>query len=392
MLAIVLAADGASASPLLAAGGSPSLLPVAGRPTVAHTVSAAVEAGAEEVVVVVDEDDGVRSAVGERIDGVPVHYERQRERAGTAEAARLAHRYIDGEFAVLNGDNLYDAASLGRMFDAGPSVGTHAVDEPSRYGVLSIEDGRVTAVTEKPAEATSRDANTGAYVFPMKARDWLEVPRSRRGERELTDVLARVIAAFELTPVGIDRWVDVSVPGQLLTANEWKLQLLESDVRGSVHTSAELDGPVAVGTDAVVESGTIIEGPVMLGAGARVGSNASIRGASFIGENARVGHAVEVENSVLLSGSAVGPLSYVADSILGEDVDFGAGSIVANCRHDRQPVSVTDGDERVSTGRRRFGVIAETGARTAVDTTVDAGVTLSARTRTQPGENVLRDR
>ncbi len=392
MLAIVLAADGASRSRLLGGKRAPSMLPVAGRPTVAHTVSAAVDAGAEEVVLVVDEDEAARSTVGDRFDGVPVHYERQLERAGTAEAARLARDYIDGEFAVLNGDNLYDAASLERLFEAGPSVGTHAVDEPSRYGVLSIEDGRVTAVTEKPAEATSRDANTGAYVFPMKARDWLAVPRSRRGEHELTDVLARVIAAFELTPVEIDRWIDVSVPGRLLAANEWKLQLLASERRGSVHASAELEGQVTIESDAVVESGSVIVGPVLVASGAHVGSNASIRGATYVGEDAHLGHAAEVENSVVLAGATVEPLSYVGDSILGEDVALGAGSVVANRRHDRQPVSVADGDGRISTGRRRFGVIAEAGARTAADTTVNAGVTLSGDTRTHPGENVLRDR
>ena len=85
-------------------------------------------------------------------------------------------------------------------------------------------------------------------------------------------------------------------------------------------------------------------------------------------------------------------LSYVGDSVLGERVNLGAGTQVANIRHDGEPVETTVKSERVSTGRRKFGVVAGPDAKTAINTSLNAGVVLSAGATTTPGESVLRDR
>ncbi|MFB6354700.1 MAG: glucose-1-phosphate thymidylyltransferase, partial [Halobacteriales archaeon] len=85
-------------------------------------------------------------------------------------------------------------------------------------------------------------------------------------------------------------------------------------------------------------------------------------------------------------------LSYVGDSVLGREVNFGAGTQVANLRHDGEPVELTVKGERVSTGRRKFGVVLGDGAKTGIDTSLNAGVTLAAGATTGPGETVTRDR
>ncbi|MEF8839303.1 MAG: glucose-1-phosphate thymidylyltransferase, partial [Haloarculaceae archaeon] len=66
--------------------------------------------------------------------------------------------------------------------------------------------------------------------------------------------------------------------------------------------------------------------------------------------------------------------------------------VVANLRHDDRPIEITVKSERVSTGRRKFGVVLGDEVKTAVDTTLNAGVTLGTGTRTGPGETVLRDK
>jgi hypothetical protein len=73
-------------------------------------------------------------------------------------------------------------------------------------------------------------------------------------------------------------------------------------------------------------------------------------------------------------------------------VNLGAGTQVANLRHDDEAVKLTVKGERVSTGRRKFGVVAGDGAKTAINTSLDAGVTLSPGATTKPGESVTRDR
>ena len=393
MQAIVLAAgEGTRMRPLSASCPKP-MLPVAEEPLAAHTARAAVEAGADELVLVVGyEADTVRSHFGREYGGIPVEYAVQERQRGTADAVRAAREYVDGPFAVLNGDNVYDVDAVARLFDAGPAVGSYRVDDPSNYGVLSTDGDRVTGIVEKPADPRSNLANTGAYVFPEQASEWLDVSESERGEYEITDVVERVVEEFDVTSVELDRWLDVGRPWELLEANEWKLAELERDVRGDVSDDATVDGNVVVEEGATVESGVVIEGPALIRSGATVGPNAYVRGATLVGEDAKVGHSVEVKNSVLSPGATVGHLSYVGDSVLGRDVNFGAGTNVANLRHDGEDVEHTVKGERVSTGRRKFGVVVGDDAKTGIDTSLYPGVTLSTGATTLPGETVSRDK
>ncbi|MFB6156917.1 MAG: bifunctional sugar-1-phosphate nucleotidylyltransferase/acetyltransferase [Haloferacaceae archaeon] len=370
------------------------MLPAGDRPLVERVLDAAAAVGASRFVLVVGyEADAVREAVGDAHAGIPVTYAVQEDQRGTADAVRAALPYLDdGPFAVLNGDVVYGVEGLRTLFEARPSVGAYRVANPSEYGVLEVADGVVRGVTEKPSDPDSDLVNAGAYVFPAAAREWLDVAESERGEYELTDTLARVCAERTVTAVPFDRWLDVGYPWDLLRANELVLTDLERSLDGTVSANAEVRGAVAVESGATVREGVTVEGPALIRAGATVGPNAYVRGATVVGPDARVGHAVEVKNSVLMAGATVGHLSYVGDSVLGRDVNFGAGTTVANLRHDGADVRATAKGERVSTGRRKFGVVCGDGVKTGIETALNAGVTLSTGATTRPGETVTADR
>ncbi|NEU56490.1 bifunctional sugar-1-phosphate nucleotidylyltransferase/acetyltransferase [Halorussus sp. MSC15.2] len=393
MQAVVLAAgEGTRIRPLSASLPKP-MLPVADRPLAAHAADAAVDAGADELVVVVGyEADAVRDYFGEEYAGIPVRYAVQESQSGTADAVRAARDLLDGPFAVLNGDNLYDSENIEALFEAGPAVGAMRVEDPSNYGVLSTDGDTVTDIVEKPTDPPTDLANTGAYLFPEAARDWLDVPESERGEREITDVLARAVEEYDVSAVELDKWLDVGRPWELLEANEWKLGELDRDLRGTVHEDADIRGDVVVEEGATVDAGVVIEGPALVRSGASVGPNAYVRGATLVDEDAKIGHSVEVKNSVLGRGTHVAHLSYVGDSVLGRDVNFGAGTNVANLRHDDKPVTFTVKGERVSTGRRKFGVVAGDGAKTGINASLNVGTKLSPGVGVPPGETVTRDR
>ncbi|MFB6167406.1 MAG: bifunctional sugar-1-phosphate nucleotidylyltransferase/acetyltransferase [Haloferacaceae archaeon] len=397
MQTVLLAAgQGTRMRPLTTRRPKP-MLPVADRPLAAHVADAAVAAGADRLVVVVGHQGAaVRECFGDEHAGVPVTYAEQPTQRGTADAVRVARsRLDDGPFAVLNGDALYDQPSLAALYDGGPAVGSYRVQTPSAYGVLetTTRDGHTSAtgVVEKPADPPSDLINAGAYVFPAAAQDWLDVPESDRGEYELTDVLERACAETEVRVVPFDRWLDVGRPWELLAANEWKLDDDDRAVRGEVHADADLRGTVVVEAGATVESGVVVEGPARIRAGATVGPNAYVRGATLVGREATVGHAVEVKNSVLMRGATVGHLSYVGDSVLGRDVNLGAGTTVANLRHDDADVRIRVKGEPTSTGRRKFGVVCGDGVKTGIQTSLNAGVVLPTDARTAPGETVVRD-
>lgn len=393
MKAVVLAAgQGTRIRPLSDSVPKP-MLPVADRPLVAHTIDAAIDAGANEVVLVIGyEADTVRDYFGAEYRGVPVSYAVQTEQAGTADAVNAARDHIEGPFAVLNGDNLYDPAAIDQLFEQCPAVCAIEVDDPRNYGVLSTDGDSVSGIVEKPADPPTNLANAGAYAFPAKARQWLEVPASERGEHEITDVLATVIDEFDVTPVTLERWLDVGRPWELLEANEWKVSDLERRIDGDVSDDATLEGDVVVEAGSTVKAGVVIEGPALIRSGASVGPNAYVRGATLVDEGAKIGHSAEVKNSVLSPGASVSHLSYVGDSVLGRDVNLGAGTNVANLRHDDADIEFTVKGERVSTGRRKFGVVAGDDVKTGINSSLTPGLKLTTGATTRPGETVDRDR
>jgi len=394
MQTVVLAAgEGTRMRPLTSTRPKP-MLPVAGRPLLEHVLDAAVKAGASRLVLVVGyEETAVRQYFGDEIRNVPIRYAVQDSQEGTAHALRQARPHLDEEpFVVLAGDNLYDSVSLSALYADGPAVGAFEVDDPRPYGVFEVSGSRVRSVIEKPDDPPSDLVNVSAYHFPAEALAALDVGQSERGEYELTDVLSAVIGAFEVRPVEVDRWLDVGRPWELLAANEWKLGELERSIDGDVHERAALVGDVVVEAGAEVRSGVVVEGPALIQSSATVGPNAYVRGSTVIGPGAEVGHGVEVKNSVLMERATVPHLSYVGDSVLGRDVNFGAGTNVANLRHDDEAIEMTVKGERVSTGRRKFGVVVGDGAKTGINTSLYPGVKLSAGARTKPGESVSRDR
>ncbi len=181
-------------------------------------------------------------------------------------------------------------------------------------------------------------------------------------------------------------------PWDLLRANEAAVSSHHDFVRLSdVHPSTHVDGRLSIGSGTKILPGVVIEGDVLIGAGCKVGPNCYIRGATAIGDRCHIGQAVEIKNSVILSGTNVGHLSYVGDSILCEGVNFGAGTIVSNLRHDgRAHRSMVTG-VLVDTGRRKFGTVVGAGVHTGINTSVYPGRKLWPGTSTRPGEIVERD-
>jgi len=287
---------------------------------------------------------------------------------------------------------------LGRLVsEGGNAVSVKRVDDPSNYGVIETDEEKreASSIVEKPAEPPSNLANAGVYVFDSRVFDYLyDVKESDRGECELTDAVADMIddgvrfGVIEHEGV----WLDVGYPWNLLEANAFVLENEANRVEGQVDDGAKVTGNVVVEEGARLKSGAHIEGNVLVRRGATVGPNAYVRGSTLVGKNAKVGHGVEVKNSILMEGATVGHLTYVGDSVLGEGVNLGAGTVVANLRHDGENVCVHLKGNLIDTDRRKFGVVFGDGAKTGVNTSLNAGVRLGSGATTAPGETVMRDK
>jgi bifunctional UDP-N-acetylglucosamine pyrophosphorylase/glucosamine-1-phosphate N-acetyltransferase len=178
----------------------------------------------------------------------------------------------------------------------------------------------------------------------------------------------------------------------LLKANEDHIgNLQSSEIHGEVHPAAHIEGIVHIGKGTRILPGVFIEGNAIIGENCKIGPNCYIRGNTSIGDSCHIGQAVEVKNSLILSHTAIGHLSYVGDSVIGHKVNFGAGTITANFRHDGKTHRTMLDGQLIDTGRRKFGTIIGDHVHTGIHTAIYPGRKLHAHTHTLPAQIVTHD-
>lgn len=184
----------------------------------------------------------------------------------------------------------------------------------------------------------------------------------------------------------------IRYPWDFLKINEQLVgELNESRFDGERMKNVSIQGNVILGVGSVLLPGVFIEGNVVIGKNCKIGPNCYIRGATHIGDDCHVGQSVEVKNSILMNGVSAGHLSYIGDSIIGENTNIGAGTITANFRHDgKNHRSMVDG-ALVDTGRRKFGCVMGSGVHTGIHTSIYPGRKIWAGASTLPGEIVRED-
>lgn len=114
---------------------------------------------------------------------------------------------------------------------------------------------------------------------------------------------------------------------------------------------------IRIGEGTVVEDGAYIKGPCIIGKNCQIRNGAYIRENVLVGDNCVVGHTTEIKNSILFNHAKAAHFAFIGDSIVGNDVNLGAGTICANLRLDNTPVIVRYHGQSISTNRRKFGGI-----------------------------------
>ncbi|MEM2735558.1 MAG: hypothetical protein QXV45_04680 [Candidatus Bathyarchaeia archaeon] len=99
----------------------------------------------------------------------------------------------------------------------------------------------------------------------------------------------------------------------------------------------------------------------------------------------RGGNFCEIKNSVIQRGTKIPHLSYLGDSIVGEDCNFGAGTIVANLRLDSRTIRMKIKDKIVDTGLRKLGAVIGDGVKTGINVSIMPGVKIGGGALIGPG-------
>jgi NDP-sugar pyrophosphorylase family protein len=145
---------------------------------------------------------------------------------------------------------------------------------------------------------------------------------------------------------------------------------------------------IEIGEGALVESGVLIKGPSIIGPCSEVRQGAYVRGGVMSSVGSIIGHVTEAKNTLLMPGAKAGHFAYLGDSILGREVNLGAGTKLANLKMNDQPYIFRNEGQRLVVKRRKFGAIIGDHSETGCNTVTNPGTLLGPKTRVLPNSSL----
>ena len=354
-------------------------------PMIRWVETACRKAGIEDIYIVTgNHAEMVRAAVSEGC-----HFVCQAKRLGTGHAVMMAADAIAQaqDVLVLNGDAPFITAELimqayGQHREQGYAATLFCAELENPYGygrVLRGQDGRVRGIVEQkdasPKQRAIRQVNAGAYwfdaAFLARALSML-TPANVQKEYYLTDTIG--IAVQEGLRVGgfvcpeQTAVLGANDRAQLLELNEIARKMvlrrhLENGVEIPCADGVIIGPEVEIEHDACILPGSILKGRTKIGAHAQIGPNSwlvdsqvgegtkilsswltdssvgknatigpfsQLRPNSHLGDGVKIGDFVEVKNSTIGDKTSIAHLTYLGDSDVGEECNFGCGVVTAN--------------------------------------------------------------
>ena len=402
------------------------LHPLAGKPLLAHVVDCARSLGPGRIVVVYGHGG---ETVVRSIKGDDLRWALQEPQLGTGHAVMQALPHLDPAVPtlVLYGDvPLTTHETLAQLVGAAGAdqLGLLTVElaDPSGYGRIVRDGGRIVRVVEHkdadPATREIREVNTGILVAPTAAlARWLGALSNDNAQKEyyLTDAVAAAvhdgIAVVSAQPADVFETLGVNskrqlaelerifqnrVATKLMDDGVWLADPARLDVRGellcgrdvSIDVNCVFEGRVviddgaSVGANCVIRDTHVGAGAQILpftlienssiGARARIGPYARLRPGTDLGEETHVGNFVEMKNTRMAAKSKANHLSYLGDTVVGERVNIGAGTITCNYDGANKYQTVIEDDAFIGSDTQLVAPV-----RVGRGATIGAGTTLT---------------
>lgn len=149
-----------------------------------------------------------------------------------------------------------------------------------------------------------------------------------------------------------------------------KIKLLSDDF--------EVNNGIAIHKTAIVEKNAILKAPLIIEENCFVAANACLRNGVFLSKNVKIGMGVEIKSSIILNNSAVAHFNFIGDSIIGENVNFEAGSITANHFNEKEnkEIFVKIDDNIINTKVVKFGSLIGDSSKIGANAVLSPGTIL----------------
>lgn len=265
------------------------------------------------------------------------------------------------------------------------AIVVNTVTEYFPGGYIQLQNGKITSIVEKPGAGNepSNLVNLVIHGHPSShalVQQLMQVSNQQDdGYEQALDALFKTYSYNTVVYEG--NWHPLKYPWHLLTALEHELTTIsESSIHPSVniHESAVITGTVIIGAHTKILPHATIVGPCYIGQHCLVGNNSLVRQSS-IGDGCVIGFNSEVKASVL-SNLVETHSTYIGDSVIGENVSFGAGSITGNLRLDEQTIYSQVQGELINTFKLKLGVIIGNNCRLGIHTSLAPGIKIGSST------------
>ena len=307
--------------------GPKQLLPIANKPMSQYCVESIKNTGIEEIAIIIGGigANKVQEYYGTGEDfGVKFTYISQDYPKGIAHAIQLCEDFVDNEkFLVFLGDNIiqknidYIAKSFENS-DADASILLCEVDNPSRFGIADVKDGKIIKIMEKPKVPPTNLAVTGIYFLTPKIFEIIKrLKPSWRNELEITDALQMLLQeGNKITYHTItDYWKDTGTPEDIINANKEILKNMKPSFEGEKEENVEINGNVIVGVGTKIKKNCKIFGPVIIGENCILEENTTIGPNTSIGNNTKISKS-NIQNSIIMENCEIMTNIKIKNSII----------------------------------------------------------------------------
>ncbi len=250
-------------------------------------------------------------------------------------------------------------------------------------GYIKSSGGRIQAIIEKPGKGKepSKLINIVAHLHrnPDELLRILQTMTSNHDDG-YEQALTKLFATHRYVPISYEgSWNPVKYPWHLLSLTERLLKEIKKPSfhkTAKIHRSAVIEGNVVLAEGVRVLPHATIIGPCSIGPHTIIGNNTLVRHSS-IGAHCVMGYNTEVVRSSL--GDHIWThSSYLGDSVIGDNVAFGAGSVTANLRLDEEEISSLIGNGGMATGLTKFGSAIGSNTRIGIHVSIAPGMKIGA--------------